>query len=151
MKPTELRVGNIICLMHEEWGDMPAVITSINDCGDLCLRCLGETNTDEEYECTMNEVYPVTLTDNILVKLGFVKWELNSIEQVYYNRQYRCVGRLVFKDYCTLINIDKHTILNNEHAETVFMNEMCLQGRIHLHTLQNIWHLLTGEELEIKL
>ncbi len=151
MEAKELRVGNIISVTHEEYGDMLAAITSINDCGDLCLRCLGETCTDEEYECTMNEVYPITLTDDILVKLGFAERKLNSIEQVYYNRQYGCVGRLVFKDYYTLIHIDKHSVLNSDHVETVFMNEMCLQGRIELHTLQNIWYLLTGEELEIKL
>lgn len=81
MKPTELRVGNIISLIHEEWGDMPAVITSINDCGDLCLRCLGETNTDEEYECTMNEVYPIPITKEILLKNGFYD---NGKAQFYY-------------------------------------------------------------------
>lgn len=151
MEVKELRVGNIVEVNHFEYGDMYASVTSINDVGDLCLHLLDERFTKEEYECTMNEVYPITLTDNILVKLGFVERELNSIEQVYYNRQYGCVGRLVFKDYCTLINIDKHTVLNNEPVETVFMNEMCLEGRIHIHTLQNIWHLLTGKELEIEL
>lgn len=34
----------------------------------------------------------------------------------------------------------------------ILMNEdVDICGATHLHTLQNIWHLLTGKELEIKI
>ena len=66
MTKEELRVGNIIEVSHFEYGDMYASVPSINDVGDLCLHLLDERFTKEEYECTMNEVCPIPITEELL-------------------------------------------------------------------------------------
>ena len=97
------------------------------------------------------ELKPIELNYEILTEIGFKTLEINDFEDVYFYRQNNCTIRLVFKDYCTLINIDRHCVLNDDHTETIFNNEMMLKGKIDLHTLQNIWQLLTNEELEVNL
>lgn len=73
MKVEELRPGNIVEVNHYEYGDMYASITSINDVGDLCLHLLDERFTKEEYECTMNEVCSIPITEELLLKNRFWK------------------------------------------------------------------------------
>lgn len=71
MNEEELRIGNIVEVNHYEYGDMYASVTSINDVGDLCLHLLDERFTKEEYECTMNEVCSIPITEELLLKNGF--------------------------------------------------------------------------------
>lgn len=97
------------------------------------------------------ELKPIELDYEILTEIGFRRIEINDFEDVYFYRQNNCAIRLVFKDYCTLINIDRHCVLNDDHTETIFQNEMMFKGKIDLHNLQNIWQLSTNEELEVKL
>ncbi len=147
MKPTELRVGNIISVTHEEYGDMLAAITSINDCGDLCLCCLGETYTNEEYECTMNEVYPIPITEELLLKNGFKKGRNGYFIYLEYNDELniRFSPNYTFIEYANLFHCPEDV------TETNYSSSLEFPNTLHLHTLQNIWHLLTGKELEIKL
>ena len=71
MKVEELKIGNIIEVNHFEYGDMYASVISINDTGDLCLHLLDERFTKEEYECTLNEVCSIPITEELLLNNGF--------------------------------------------------------------------------------
>lgn len=139
MKAIELKIGNIIGLVHEYFGDMPAVVKSINECGDLCLRCLGETCTDEEYECTMNEVYPIPITEKLLTK------RIGGDKVTYFISHGNSM--LTFKKlddalWDVLIQV---SLPNYREIRQYVYNIQ------YIHQLQNAYYLATGKELEIKL
>ena len=141
MKPQELRVGNVVEVNHYEYGDMYASITSINDAGDLCLHLLDERFTKEEYECTMNEVYPIPITEERLLKIGFKK-------DVDANNLYRyaiddCLFEIRLWNSGTLIKLE------NYYENCV--RKIHLPKTPNLHQLQNAYYLVTGKELEINL
>ena len=131
MKPQELRIGNIVEVNHYEYGDMFASVISINDVGDLCLHLLDERFTKEEYECTMNEVTPIRITDELLLKNGF--------EQCGY------MFKTLFIEMYEVEN-GWHLHIDNDKFETAIALTIK-----HLHHLQNAYYLVTGNELEIKL
>ena len=128
MKPQELRVGNIVEVNHYEYGDMFASVTSINDVGDLCLHLLDERFTKEEYECTMNEITPIPITDELLLKNGF--------EQCGY------MFKTLFIEMYEVEN-GWHLHIDNDKFETAIALTIK-----HLHHLQNAYYLVTGKELE---
>jgi hypothetical protein len=147
MKPQELRIGNIVEVNHFEYGDMFASVTSINDVGDLCLHLLDERFTKEEYECMMNEVVPIPITDELLLKIGFKKKRDGYLHYSNHNDEFSIKFDLgyAFIEYANLC-------FNPEDVtETNYGSSLEFPNTLHLHTLQNIWHLLTGKELEIKL
>lgn len=147
MNIKELRVGNIVEVNHFEYGDMFASVTSINDVGDLCLHLLDERFTKEEYECTMNEVTPIPITEEILLKIGFKKKRDGYLHYSDYNDEFSIKFDLgyAFIEYANLC-------FNPEDVtETNYGSSLEFPNTLHLHTLQNIWHLLTDKELEIKL
>lgn len=147
MEAQELRIGNIVEVNHFEYGDMYASVTSINDVGDLCLHLLDERFTKEEYECTMNEVTPIPITDELLLKIGFKKDRNGYFNYREYNDELsiRFIPNYTFIEYANLC-------FNPEDVtETNYGSSLEFPNTLHLHTLQNIWHLLTGKELEIKL
>ena len=130
MKPQELRIGNIVEVNHYEYGDMFASVTSINDVGDLCLHLLDERFTKEEYECTMNEVTPIPITDELLLKNGF--------EQCDY------MFKTLFMEMYEVEN-GWHLHIDNEHFETALSITIK-----YIHDLQNAYYLAIGKEFEIK-
>ena len=147
MKPQELRIGNIVEVNHFEYGDMYASVISINDYGDLCLHLLDERFTKEKYECTMNEVTPIPITDELLLKIGFKKGRNDYFNYRDYNDalSIRFIPNYNFVEYGNLC-------FNPEDVtETNYGSSLEFPNTLHLHTLQNIWHLLTGKELEIEL
>lgn len=147
MKPQELSIGNIVEVNHFEYGDMFASVTSINDVGDLCLHLLDERFTKEEYECTMNEVVPIPITDELLLKIGFKKKRDGYLHYSDHNDEFSIKFDLgyAFIEYANLC-------FNPEDVtETNYGSSLEFSNTLHLHTLQNIWHLVTGKELEIKL
>ena len=75
------------------------------------------------------EIYPIELTEEILLKCGF---EQTSIS--YFKK-------------------DEFTIENWDDNEFIFRwNDFTISVDLkHLHTLQNLYHALTNEELEINL
>lgn len=146
MKPQELRIGNIVEVNHYEYGDMFASVTSINDVGDLCLHLLDERFTKEEYECTMNEVTPIPITEELLLKIVFKKDRNGYFNYEEYNDELsiRFSENYTFIEYANLFHCPEDV------TETNYCSSLEFPNTLHLHTLQNIWHLLTGKELEIK-
>lgn len=131
MKPTELRIGNIMEVNHYEYGDMYASITSINDVGDLCLHLLDERFTKEEYECTMNEVTPIPITEELLEKCGF-----DELCDGVYEHNYG--GFEVTKEG------DEWWVSWNGGCDYWFAIK-------YLHQLQNAYQLVTKGELTLQL
>lgn len=144
----ELRIGNTIGVTHYEYGDMPSVITSINDCGDLCLNCLGELNTNEEYECTLNEVYPIPITEEMLVKNGFELIKKSAIKDM--KLPMKIIDRLVYIRKVDDMNIEldgSRLFINNG----LFTKSLLFNDVKYIHEIQNAYQLFANKELKIEL
>lgn len=131
MKPTELRIGNIVEVNHYGYDDMFASVISINDVGDLCLHLLDERFTKEEYECTMNEVTPIPITEELLEKCGF--------DEPYDGVYERSCGKFeVTKEG------DEWWVSWHGGCDYWFAIK-------YLHDLQNAYQLVTKQELTLQL
>lgn len=147
MKAQDLRIGNIVKLDHFEYGYMYASVTWLNDLGDICLDLLDERFTEEEYECTFNEIRPIPINEEVLLKIGFSKRRNGSFEYVD-NKDELCIeflGKYIRIGYARMYHCPEDV------TECEYSSEIDLPSPLFVHTLQNIWYLLTGKELEIKL
>lgn len=139
MKPQELRVGNVVEVNHYEYGDMYASVTSINDAGDLCLHLLDERYTKEEYECTMNEVYPIPITEDILLKNGFQKC-------LHTSNRYDLYKEGVFVTLFTCTKGESWLL-----SVKTFPSSIEFHGAKYINEIQNALQLITNKELLIVL
>lgn len=84
---------------------------------------------------SINNIEPIELTEEILLKCGFEEYELND-DLGYALR--KIVNGIFFK-------------YDIEYGEvSIFINNEVVSFK-YLHQLQNLYFSLTGEELEIKL
>lgn len=118
MKATELRIGNLIEYKiadeldeRKEWWEVSKV-----DFQDLTW--LDSNPEDANFR-------PIKLTEEWLLKFGFVKKEIGY-------------SKLTEMEQCFLISFGKHTSVNG----IKFNNEIKT-----VHQLQNLYFALTGEEL----
>ena len=126
MQVEELRIGNYLYYRHID-GYMKEEIVKICSINNEYLL-------DKE-NCTLgyNELKPIPLTEEVLLKCGFEKNNIHKDPSMY---EY-CI------DYMPYIR----TIDNSKTFEISFY-----ATRIeYLHQLQNLYFALTGKELEIKL
>jgi hypothetical protein len=116
-------------------------------------------NPDEEnWMCTgrLSEVHPIELTEEVLLKIGFVKVELVK------NKLYKYYKKICIDNYSYILDFrvipkDEHIGLHiikdeNEDDEVDYYSEVFYSDNIqNLHQLQNAYYLFTNEELEVKL
>ena len=120
MRAQDLRIGNWVQFRHTE---TPVLITL----GDF-VREYKEEHL-EDYE-------PIQLTEEWLVKFGFKK----TYSELTY-KEYD------FKKFGVEINSDIMTVSYNYGNNVEWVNFTHIK---HVHILQNFYHALTGEELELK-
>lgn len=136
MDTKELRVGNIV--MCQRRGEYKShTIKSIWYIVEL----------DNGFQCNLGDISPIPITDELLLKIGFKKDRNGYFSYREYNDELsiRFSSNYTFVEYANLC-------FNPEDVtETNYSSSLEFPNTLHLHTLQNIWHLLTGKELEIKL
>lgn len=135
MKSQELRIGNQIwrpCCYDE--------VVEIRENGIIGLDSLRGL-------IPYSEIEPIPITDELLLKIGFRKnsfgwWRLDKRND-----------KFMIKGYSQITTIEYWNEVHNPEdvTEANYGSTIELPYKIHLHTFQNIWHLLTGEELEIEL
>lgn len=132
IKPNELRIGNRLRPRR--------VIDPENTPIIGYAICAAHIAYSEEY--LNNDWEPIPLTPEILKKCGFVKHASHSLilkvnEQLFlYHDQFEKLIRISF--YETSFTYPIHLKEPGYHFQ-------------HLHQLQNLFHSITGKELEIKL
>lgn len=135
MKANELRIGNKIwrpCCYDE--------VVEIRESGIIGLDSLRGL-------LTYGEIEPIPVTEELLLKIGFKEKGNGYLHYRDNNDELSIKFGLgyVFVNHANLI-------FNPEDVtETNYSSSLEFPNTIHLHTLQNIWHLLTGKELEIEL
>lgn len=83
------------------------------------------------YYCGIDELKPIELTEEILLKCGF---EISTDKEHFFINYYGFCLVYDGKDYCLKMRIDEPYVV-------------CYSR--YLHQLQNLYFALTGEELEI--
>lgn len=135
MEANELRIGNKIwrpCCYDE--------VVEVRENGIIGLDSLRGL-------LTYGEIEPITVTEELLLKIGFKEKRNGYLHYRENNDELSIKFGLgyVFVNHANLI-------FNPEDVtETNYSSSLEFPNTIHLHTLQNIWHLLTGKELEIEL
>ena len=133
MKTNELRIGNYVKRTLPT--DMAyAKVLEITHNGLLVQ------DKDGYVGCSMNFIEPIELTEEVLVKIGFVKE--NEINRMYNNR---CVVSYYIG------NFYKELVIEVRRENGFYKNNMVHYDIKYLHELQNAYYCLTGQELEVEL
>lgn len=139
MKVEELKIGNFVHLEGKPFkviGINPPYIDLLGN-GDRIRMC----DVDKDI------LQPIPITEELLLKIGFKKKRDGYLHYSDHNDEFSIKFDLgyAFIEYANLC-------FNPEDiTETNYGSSLEFPNTLHLHTLQNIWHLLTGKELEIKI
>ena len=138
----ELRIGNIVRLKDNFVGGN-AMVTGI-----MCDRITAVNSVGTNID-TINIMYvePIPITEEQLLKCGFKKDRNGYLNYEEYNDELS----IRFSENYTFIEYANLHFNPEDVTETNYCSSLEFPNTLHLHTLQNIWHLLTGKELEIKL
>lgn len=129
MKSTDLRVGN---LAQTAFGIVEYRGVSPDKPNLLFVKYSNGIDVREH----IDDIKPIPLTEEWLVKFGF--------ENTYSELTYK---EYDFKKFGVEINSDIMTVSYNYGNDVEWVNFTHIK---HVHTLQNLYHALTGEELELK-
>jgi hypothetical protein len=127
LKANELRIGNLV-----KYDNCVKVIDVINDSKNIVEFEDGDT-VYAVFHCQ-----PIPLTEEWLLKFGFVEHESVAGFELSFGRQSFIVANAQDDDFLLLYRSD---VGCNYH-------DLCFVETIH--SLQNIIYSLTGEELEVK-
>lgn len=126
MKIEELRVGNYIGFDSML---IPCKVVSIDE--DYTYR------VKHDYHGTLKNTWanlrPIPLTEEILLKCGFKASRDKGILQASLHKHYFA-----------------YSLVSNHLSGNGSNGEIGIRNVLYVHQLQNLYHSLTGEELEIK-
>lgn len=126
MKANELRIGNYIKLLNKE--------TTV---GELFDDGITTDLDNHSYEYIYDLVEPIPLTEEWLLKFGFV------FEDEQHHEYFGSYLRDDLNGYSLIVN-------KNENKFILRTDVFDLTTISYVHQLQNIFFALTGNELEIK-
>ena len=132
MEAKELRVGNLL-----QSGNRIVVVENIMPYG------INYMAQEEDVDYSFDILEPVSLTEEILLKCGFTKYE--------HDAGYDLEGDIT--DKCDEYGLSKLSIMDWGDG-FVLSNSFSFNLRVELkslHQLQNLYFPLTGEELEVNL
>lgn len=136
MDVKELRYKNLVTYLDEVY-EVQGYRILKNDLGKEHIRVWIKSGEAETAK-TINWIKPIPLTEDILLKFGFVKLRVErwgSTDRKYFLQKENINGK---EFYQLFIN------------RTIDFGAASLCGVGYVHDLQNIFYALTGEELTIK-
>ena len=145
LKCTDLRIGNWVKVNDPIFGVNAYKVATIRDNGIITLS--------DNISCSVNNIEPIELTEELLVNIGFEKIELVEKKLYMYYKEVRINNysylldfRVMPKDECIVLYVMK---LGDDEVDysTIFYNDNIK----YLHQLQNTYYLLTGQEMEVEL
>lgn len=147
MKLQELRIGNIVKIDDEYLGQIEGKVTSLNENAEVELLLSANKGNIIHFRCSADDIFPIPITEERLLKIGFKKDRNGYFEYSEYNDELS----IRFSENYTFIEYANLHFNPEDVTETNYCSSLEFPNTLHLHTLQNIWHLLTGKELEINL
>jgi hypothetical protein len=148
MKANELRIGNLV--LNDN-----CVCAIQNIYGYGYTYCTLKTKQGNEINAQYELINPIPITEEWLVKLGFENWGEDKLFQNEYEKYIRFVLHNVIDGTS---NFEVHYITSNygskEYKEFVisFDEDERVPHNVelkHIHQLQNLYFVLTGNELTI--
>ena len=134
MQANELRIGNLVNL-----GNRIAKVIEIGHLSCVVVDLEETQDTIEDYERTK----PIQLTEEWLVKFGFRNLDKGDNDYITYtdpNHNYYLQIDVRRKD-------GKYIILDNSFDD---LRAFSMVDIMYVHQLQNLYFILTGEELTFK-
>lgn len=137
MEVKELRLGNYV-----EWlKDSPFVVKKICDDGNITIGVIGDDNSSVKLN---QSVKPIPLTEEWLLRAGFVKTEYEPTFQIDEDEKVPCVEYSKQHGLMNIMDWGNGFILSNSFS---FKLRVTI---VYVHQLQNLYFALTGEELQFK-
>ena len=133
MKVNELRIGNWVMNPNK----LPVKIDSINHRGDILL------SNYEPWKVIVEDVSPLPLTKEILLKSGFETPKCNPAHEDVYARPVNYDYKI--EPYFFIVDVSKKHIMVRRETEL-----LCVKYQ-YVHELQNLWFELTKTEWRVKL
>lgn len=145
IQPTELRIGNLIQLIYQsKRPSLEERIVRVDRIDEIGVEIL--ENGERVFGASYELLEPIPLTEEILLKCGFEK------EPISYSINIDSFGggkRLSFSgDYLYITDSEKQ---NTIPTDIITLWNKDLRKEFYLHELQNIFHAITGTELNITL
>ena len=147
MNIKELRIGNVVKIDDEYLGPIEGKVTSLNEKAEVELLLLENKGNIRYFRCGSDDIFPIPITEELLLKIGF-KGDRNGY---FSHKEFNDELSIRFSQIYTFIEYANLYFNPEDVTETNYGSSFEFPNTLHLHTLQNIWHLLTGKELEIKL
>ena len=139
MKVEELKIRNFVHLEGKPFkviGINPPYIDLLGN-GDRIRMC----DVDKDI------LQPIPITEELLLKIGFKKERMGYFQYDHYNDSISIKMSLGY----TFIEYAKLCFNPEDVTETEYGSSLEFPNQLQVHILQNIWHILTGNELEIKI
>lgn len=140
MKTNELRIGNYVKFYDPINGTNIYRVYYIADYGNISSVSL--EGKGQLVSCTVKDIEPIELTEEVLLKIGFEK------KNDCYILSNECIFFIYYKDSF------KQELLASAKRKGKYYyntNELKNYDIKYLHQLQNAYYLLTNEELEVEL
>jgi hypothetical protein len=144
LKCTDLRIGNWVKVNDPIFGVNAYKVATIRDNGIITLS--------DNISCSVNNIEPIELTEEVLLKIGFK----NMFQSVITKGRFELNANIGDNEF---INIVYHIYKSGEsnlnitqrRCESVCDNSIHKHNIKYLHELQNAYYCLTGQELNIEL
>ncbi len=134
MEAKELRIGNIVSYNNKA--------IKVNNILDFAINMTFHSiSGDRDEEILIEEIEPIPLTEEILLKIGFEKSFNVGCSEKDHNVYYWS-GKIS-------LTIDLELSSGNYNYDSTPVDGA--EPLKYVHQLQNLYHALTGEELDFKL
>lgn len=131
MKPSDLRIGNLVLLLDGTYYDAHTwTVSDIGKTGVALESNIGYVSPD------FKNVYPIPITEEILTACGFKKQRLIGDRYYWFN------GEFVLTDKMELAESDRYYD---------YLPANYSIGFDYLHQLQNVYFAITGIELDVNI
>ena len=149
MKTNELRLGNYIsvdCIMYKK----ELKVTEV--CPDGVFANPTYPNTSEIVFVKKEDIEPIELIEELLLKIGFKKVFQSKITKGRFELNVN-IGDNEFTniEYNIFVSGEPNLNITQRRCESLCDNSICKQNIKYLHELQNAYYCLTGQELNIEL
>lgn len=139
----ELRIGN--------WVEVVGIQSTVIAIYDRHVHLEGNAIVN-----TIEQIHGISITDDVLLKCGFKdNNEIGETDFDYQIEYTNCRGGKSWLGIISWADGTNEAYIYNERQEDGDIKMQSSQGMIceikHLHTLQNLYYDLRGEELEINL
>jgi hypothetical protein len=142
MKINDLRIGNWVKVNDPIFGVNTYKVATIRDNGIITLS--------DNISCSIDNIEPIELTEEVLTKIGFKK-ERQLISTRFYLDYEIDVDNIISVKYVVYSNSLPLLKITTSQIENYECFEFIKRGIKYLHELQNTYFNLSGEELNIEL